>query len=341
VPGLACAALLLPGCYLLHQNGEEPCGPPTGQVCCDADGYPARVGPGACPLSCPAGTRLRAEASCTPSDGGTAPPPPPPVPADAGTPADAGPLMCPEVRADATCLESFLVQPGVPFELPVTFDTCACCAATECRAEVTEVLGTPTLRLTTTMCPDPCDCETCVTPRASCAVPALEAGLWDVVVNDAPAFRLPVFPDSGFVPPPPACVSYAEPDVCRLSESVPEVSGYRPGEVCVRERGGAALPTTVTVAHHCWGCGDLQGPCSVTLEPRLPADLPPGGEIRLGPTHFATACDVDCPDVCIRAEQSCIVPDLEPGGFYRVWADGEVVLSFTADGAAFACSGRG
>jgi hypothetical protein len=265
--------------------------------------------------------------------------PPPPVPVDAGpAPIDAGPLVCPELRADATCLESFLVQPGVPFELPVTFDTCGCCPRAECRAEVTEVSGTPTLRLTTTLCPDPCDCEACVTPRGSCAVPALEPGLYDVVVNEAPAFQLPVFPDSGFVPPPPACVSYAQPDECRLSESVPDVSGYRPAGVCIRERGGAALPTTITVTHDCWPCGDLQGPCSVVVEPRLTDDLPPGGEIRLGPTHFPTVCDVDCPGLCIRTERSCQVPDLEPGHYYRVWADGEVVLSFTADGSTVACN---
>jgi hypothetical protein len=74
-----------------------------------------------------------------------------------------------------------------------------------------------------------------------------------------------------------------------------------------------------------------------TLEPRLTDDLPPGGEIRLAPQHHATSCDIDCPEVCTRFEQRCEIPSLTPGDFYRVWADGEVMLSFTA-GEGEVCS---
>jgi hypothetical protein len=323
---------LLSGCYLAHgEPGREACGPPLGQVCCD-DGGRSVAAPPTCPFACPAETVLMSQRLCTPDvepwpvDGG------PLEPIDAGPiPDGGGPLECPLVRADATCLASWLVAPGVPFELPVTFDTCGCCAASECRAEVTSVDGAPTLRLTTTLCPDPCDCSVCRTPEARCAVPALHEGAWNVVVNGAPAFTLPVFADSGLVPPPPACATYAEPDVCRVSEAPLEASGWRPAEVCVSEELREGAPQTVVAAiSDCWTCGDLEGDCLARVEPRFTDDLPPGGEIRLGPTHHATACDVDCPAVCMQHEQRCILPPLTPGDVYRVWADGEPMLTFVA-----------
>lgn len=253
----------------------------------------------------------------------------PPRRVDAGLPgADAATLMCPLRRADASCLGSFLVAPGRAFDLPVTFDTCACCAAAECRAEVTTVDGAPTLWLETTLCPDPCDCDACNVPVAHCAVPALAEGLWSVVVNGAPAFALPVFADSGLIPPPPGCATFAEPDTCSSSAAPLDPSGWRPNELCV----DTATPdeTAIIVTSTCWSCGDLRGPCVATLEPRLTDDLPPGGDILLAPKSFQTACDVDCPDVCIRASQRCVVPHLRDGDFYRVRADGELMLSFTA-----------
>ncbi len=257
--------------------------------------------------------------------------PRPPVREDAGRPLlgpDAGPLMCPLVRADASCLSSFLVQPGAAFDLPLTFDTCGCCAASECRVEVTSIEGAPTLRLETTLCPDPCDCDACYVPVVHCAVPALAEGAWNVVVNGAPAFSLPVFPDSGLLPPPPACATFAEPDTCSRSEAPLDPSGWRPSAVCVDTR--RPDETAIVVSSDCWSCGDLLGPCVATLEPRVTDDLPPGGEILLAPTHFPTQCDVDCPAICIPAEQRCVVPPLVPGHFYRVHADGEVMLTFTA-----------
>lgn len=341
VPSLALTLGLVSGCDLAHGAPRgEACGPPLGQVCCDEDGRSV-AGPPYCPFACPVGTTLLPQALCVPEvepwvDAG-------PEPLDAGPPdsgpRDGGPLACPLVRADATCLASWLVSPGVPFTLPVTFDTCGCCVESECRVEVTSVEGTPTLRLTTTLCPDPCDCSICRTPEASCAVPALSEGAWSVVVNGAPAFTLPVFADSGLVPPPPACATYAEPDGCSVSQRPLDESGWRPAEVCVSEELREGIPqTVVTAVSDCWPCGDLEGQCLARLEPRFTDDLPPGGEIRLGPTHFATECDVDCPAVCMEHEQRCILPPLRPGDFYRVWADGEPMLSFFAGDAPRRCS---
>lgn len=339
VPSIVLSLVVFSGCYLKHGEGPELCGPPLGQVCCDAEGRSVAARRD-CPFACPAGTALVSQRLCVPE------PEPWPVDAAPVEPFDAGPapdagLMCPLVRADATCLASWLVAPGMPFALPVTFDTCGCCAASECRVEVTSIDGAPTLRLTTTLCPDPCDCAVCRTPETRCAVPALSEGAWNVVVNGAPAFTLPVFADSGLVPPPPACATYAEADVCSLSPRPLETSGWRPAAVCVAEELREGVPqTVVTATSDCWGCTLLDGDCTARLEPRFTDELPPGGEIHLQPTHFATACDVDCPAVCMEHEQRCIVPPLTPGHFYRVWADGEPMLGFIAGETPRRCSGE-
>jgi len=257
------------------------------------------------------------------------------IPPDAGP----SPLECPEVRADATCLESLLAPAGVPFDLPVFFDTCSCCAASECAAAVEG----STIRLTTTLCPDPCDCDGCNTPTAMCPIPALSDGLYEVVVNGAPAFQLPVaVGDPGLLPPPPMCVRYAGEDGCMRPEGWIDPSGYRPGTVCAEPAigGGAPPSVVVTLRSDCWGCSDLPGPCSVTVEPRFTDDLPPGGEIRVSPTRYPTACDVACGG-CWEATERCFVPPLHDGEYYRVWVDGEAVLSLTAGDGSAACTAGG
>lgn len=285
------AVAVLPGCYLFH-GGERAT--PAPRPAADA-GPPA---PGA-------------------RDAG-----PSPIPE-----LDAGPLVCPAVRADATCLESFLVAPGRPFSLPYSFDTCGCCVETECAVSVDR--ATQTLSLVTTLCPDPCDCSACVTPTGACEVPALERGAWRVVVNGAPAFELPVFEDGGLVPPPPACATYAEIDTCGAPFSEPLPGTPWSETPCIAPRAFGTLDA-IDVHHDCWGCGDLQGPCIATLTERFTDDLPPGGDLHIAPTRYPTACDVDCPDVCTEATRTCIVPALRRGDFYRVFVGDRSVRSFVA-----------
>jgi hypothetical protein len=38
-------------------------------------------------------------------------------------------------------------------------------------------------------------------------------------------------------------------------------------------------------------------------------------------------------------EQRCILPPLNPGDFYRVWADGEAVMTFIAGATPRRCTG--
>src|SRR5574339_10144 len=121
--------------------------------------------------------------------------------------------------------------------------------------------------LDTALCPDPCDCDGCYTPRGACSVPPLTEGSWNVVVNGTHAFHLPVFADSGLVPPPPACVSYAEPDLCAPSARPRRTSGWRPDEVCVAHSRPETLE--LVAVDHCWGCGELRGDCIATLEQRF------------------------------------------------------------------------
>lgn len=246
---------------------------------------------------------------------------------DAGVGADAG-LACPLVRGDATCLESFLVAPGRPFTLPVTFHTCGCCAQTECAVAVDP--ETRTIALTTTLCPDPCDCDACVTPEARCEVPPLPRGLWRVDVDGAPAFELPVEEDSGLVAPPPACATYAEVDPCGRASGSISAERWSGEASCARPRRSVGDVDVIDVFHECWGCADLQGPCYATLEERLTDDLPPGADLYVSPTRYATWCDVDCPGVCIATTRTCVVPPLVRGDTYRVFVGDRLSHSFVA-----------
>lgn len=328
---LAFALLALTGCFRSRSNEPGPdggttyCAPPPGDVCCTPEG-PLDFYDGRCPFRCGSGSWQTRSSECPyPTyDGG--------VPLDGSFPVDAGPLpVCAETRGDFTCLESFTALAERPFVLPVSFDTCGCCAETSCSVAVDR--GAQTLRLTTGLCPDPCDCDACITPVAECAVPALPAGEWRVEVNGDDAFFLPVDFEDSLIPPSPACVTYAEPDSCEPSDPL---SG-RPepiSEVCVR-------PDFLTgghVAHLVNDCGtcDREGPCLATVMERLTDDLPPGGDIFLMPMRYFGACDGACPPVCIETTRECPLPELMPGGVYRVFVHGELQYSFT-EGSSMEC----
>ena len=158
-------------------------------------------------------------------------------------------------------------------------------------------------------------------------MPALERGIWSVVVNDAPAFALPVMEDSGLVPPPPTCVRYAEPDRCDDRDTL-TLSEAPASSVCAEHAPDGSF--RLRLRHDCWDCHDLEGPCLVVLEPRLTDDLPPGGELRVISTSHATECDVDCPGVCLPGERTCPTPPLVAGELYRVWRGTEALTTFTA-----------
>ncbi len=327
VPALVCA-LALPGCLLSHQNETEPgfCGRPAGMVCC-RDGVSVGSDPTPCPFECPAGTRLVRDLDCVGIviDGGMPPPPPPPPP----------PPACPLVRAHVACLaEDLVVAPGVPFELPLTYDQCGCCIETACAVEADD--ATRTLRLGTTLCPDPCDCDTCVVPTVTCSVPGLRRGSWRVIANGSDAFTLRV---GGAVEPAAAgaCATFADENDCEPGERL-DLHEVRPETVCAEPH--AFLPLHhLRLSWSCPDCREINGPCVVRYEERFTDDLPPGGELHLAPPTAHTAdCRADCPPACFERMEECITPDLLPGNFYRVWYEDRPILSFTAGDGSASCT---
>ena len=255
---------------------------------------------------------------------------------DASSAPDA-PSACPLLRPDATCLESFALIAGRPFELPFQYDTCGCCIETSC--DVAMDVGARTLRLSTGLCPDPCDCDACVTPRGTCAVPAIPVsatGQWTVEVNGTVAFSIGVVEDEpGLVPGPSGCATYAEIDEC--GGGVPSLTtGPVTGDICVHVQDRFDR-RVLTLESRCWSCGQIDSECRAIVSERLTDDLPAGGDITLHARDYWTACDVDCPEVCIDHVRECDLPPLDPGSFYRVFVDGRLVHSFVEGGASTTC----
>jgi len=248
---------------------------------------------------------------------------------------DAG-LLCPSVRADFLCLESFLVPPDRAFTLPLSFATCGCCPPTECAVAVD--VAAQVLRVTTTLCADRCDCDSCNAPTAECIVPPLRAGFWRVDVNGSAALTLPVMEDSGFVAPPPACVHFAEPSSCEGDIGVPGFA-RRASLVCATP---TASPDTyvLELTDECGGCA-LESTCTVRLQARFTDDLPSGGDLFVESLQYSESC-TDCLEECTMTTRRCEVPPLVAGDFYRVFVEGvEPVegLTFVADGSETTCSG--
>jgi len=247
------------------------------------------------------------------------------------------PLECGEVRGVATCLEGFLIPPDEPFTLPVLFPGCGCCPETECVTSVD--VAAREVHLTTGVCPDPCDCDGCWPIVGGCDVPPLSLGVWTVLANGVEAFELPVEHDSGVVPPPNMCSTYAADDWCSDRGALPGTPIPRGelSEVCLTPVFTTGLPSSLTLTRTCWPCGSVLSVCNAVLEERVTRDLPPGGEIRLDPRDYATGCLISCTDECIPGEIECEVPALTPGEYYRVWLGDEVVLDFTAGSDAPTC----
>jgi hypothetical protein len=241
---------------------------------------------------------------------------------------DAPALTCPIARADASCLESFAIPAGLPVELPFQFDGCGCCIETQCAVSVDAAARV--LSLETHLCPDPCDCDTCITPTGTCSVPPLPLdalGEWTVRVNGTSAFRIGVIdPFDPVAPPPPGCATYAEIDDCGGAQ--PDFT-MGPVRGCVEHHRPSDRDTLV-LYEACGTCGEIPSACDASLLPRFTADLPPGADIQLHARRYFTGCDVDCPDVCIEQRFECALPPLAPGEYYRVFVDGELAHSFTA-----------
>ncbi|WP_157068561.1 hypothetical protein [Sandaracinus amylolyticus] len=299
VPLLAISSAVLSGCYLGH--GAD------GPLPRDGGGQDARTTP------------IVPDAS---------------IPVDAGQVRDAG-LTCAPTRADFACLESFAVPAGRDFTLPLAFDTCGCCAQTEC-AVVDVTRDSQTLRLVTALCPDPCDCDACNTPIAQCEIPALPPGEWLVEVNGAPAMRLPVV-DEELPLPPGGCIDFAEDDACTRGPGVFEGRAMRPSRACVRRGIGGTSHDELDLTEECGTC-DRESTCEVRVMTRLTTDLPPGSDLHVTAGRYVGGCDGICPPVCIENTRTCALPSLPPGDVNRIFVDGSPILTFTSGETDVVCS---
>lgn len=290
------------GCALFPSDAgvdastDAGCLPDPDARCCEGS---RSVEPtGLCPLLCPEGSEL-SRFECE------------------------GPAECPLFRATSACVPGAVVPAGEAFEMPVTLTECGCAEDAACRVRVTA----GRIELTTTMCDSDIDCDGCSTISATCAVPAVTPGSYDVVVNGDDAFRVEARPsEGGFLPLSNQCVGFAEPDACSASQPLDDQRPDAFTELCYESGfGGDAL--FVRAINNCGTC-DTAGTCEVQVDQRLTDDLPPGGEIHITSNRYFSACAGDCIDVCMRSERRCRVPGLNPGDFYRVHVDGRVVDSF-------------
>jgi hypothetical protein len=252
---------------------------------------------------------------------------------DAGTP-DAG-LFCPLFPASAVCLESGLLPARRPFELSFQLDACGCCPGSECAVDVAP--ASRTLRVTTTLCADPCDCAACNAAFARCAFPALEPGTWTLEVNGEPASRLEVDDGTSLVPAPPACTDFAAVSPC---DSATPLDGpaQRATDACVSS--DFAMRHEVRLIDSCGGC-TLEGPCVVTVEKRLTDDLPPGNEIRVSASRYENACMPGCLAVCMETTRTCLLPPLVEGETQRVYVEGLAPFTFVSGARVSACASDG
>lgn len=327
VPLAAIASL---GCFESHeQETLTRCGP-SDAVCCTPEGFTAPPLDD-CPFSCPRGSVPTPYWLCGPSGVGDAGP----TPRDAGAGAPDAGALCPPVRASVACFDGTTVPIGRAFSLPVTFDQCGCCPQAGCAVAVSSARRL--VHVTTTLCPDVCDCDECLLPQVACEVPPLTAGDWTVEVNGAPAFRVraaATLPDVGST-----CVDFAEPDpACASgSEGVPGVP-FAVESVCVHrahER-NAIDGWSIEVVDSCGGC-DLEGPCEVRIEERMTDDLPPGYDLFVSPRRYFSSCTPACDPICVPTRRECLVPAPLAGDVHRVFVDGAPRLTFGA-GMPSACT---
>lgn len=294
VPALALASALLPGCY--QSDGRSGA----------RDGGPRLTDAGRAVPVADSGLEL-----------------------DASVPrADAG-LACPAVRADFACFESYALPVGRTSTIALSFDTCACCAETECAVAVDP--ASRSLRLTTTLCPDPCDCATCNTPVAACEIPALAAGTWRVEVNGETAFEVRAEEDApGAIAEPPACIELADDDACTGAADILAAPLRRAARACARPVSDSTQRWEVELGDDCGGC-ERDSTCTVSATPRSTDDLPPGFDLTVENRGYWGACDGACPEICMPYTRTCALPPL-PAGLHRLSVAGGPTLLFESGG---------
>ncbi len=285
---LTVALASLAGCYRSHAAGFE----------CDCCGIAFIISD---PASCTA-------AACAPicaavGDGG--------VPArDAARRDSPLPADCGARPLDLMCFDH--VRAGTPTNVTITLapgEECFCDQALSCEVSV---LSGGQLSLTTALCPEVPICRACSGPPvATCTLPPLPEGTWEVLVNGERALDLPVTPTDVFPERADVCVRRAIVDGCG---AIWEPTSFEVGRACHDDVVSPGTTVPIRVYDACGGCWQ-RGPCDVTVFDDI---------IRVRATRMPYSCDIACPPVCNPDEHVCLTPPLAPGR-YRVVIDGLAV----------------
>ncbi len=235
---------------------------------------------------------------------------------------DGGPAgPCSPRRADLTC--GAAPHPsGIPFDLPVAIGgegECYCGETIDCAVSVRpSPTGEPVeIDVNTQLCVGGALCDACFPYiEGSCRVPALPGGDYPVWMNGERAFDLHI-EEADFIGQQ-QCTRVAEPDSIGCGPVGWPPQRIEPGEICHPSSIFTGTRATITVVETCGTCGQQPGPCTVTLDESGFAPV-----LKVETTTTWTACDVDCPSICMRHEHECVVPDtLAPETSYQVLVNG-------------------
>ncbi len=211
---------------------------------------------------------------------------------------------------------------GIPFDLPISIGgegECYCGETIYCGVSVRPgPTGEPVeIDLNTELCHGGALCDACFPYiEGSCAMPALPGGNYPVWLNGERAFDLRV-EDGDFIGEE-QCTRVAAPDPLDCGPVSWPAQRIEAGEICHQEDVFIGTRSTITVVDTCASCGQQPGPCTVTIDETGVAPV-----LRVDASRTYTACDVDCPSICMRMEQECVVPDtLAPETAYQVIVNG-------------------
>lgn len=203
------------------------------------------------------------------------------------------------------------VPANEPTTIPVAIggaNECYCGETIQCEVQRT---GEPfELELRANLCRDSGLCDACFPfVESTCALPALEEGRWTVRDRGETAFVFDVVP-AGVMPEwGLECVSARNPDILGCGVDWPPVDPVQANRVCHLDGGGAEERVTLTVTDACGGCGTIPGPCEVEVFDDI---------LRVRPSRVESRCDIDCPEICMPVEHTCVSPPL-PAGEWRVF----------------------
>lgn len=262
---------------------------------------------------------------------------------DAGprVPDGGGRIDCSPHRASLTCGASPHFA-GSSFDLPISIGgegECYCGETIYCGVSVRPgPTGEPVeIDLNTELCHGGALCDACFPYiEGSCPIPALPAGEYPVWLNGERAFDLEVQGD--FVEQE-QCTRVAAPDSLDCGPVGWPAQRFEAGEICHQEDVFIGTRPTITVVDTCATCGQQPGPCTVTIDE---SGFAPVLQVDVSRTN--TACDVDCPAICMRMEHQCVVPDgLAPETAYQVIVNGRsfgtTITASTFGGGEETCVG--